>query len=157
MDQSEESRFLAATMNSGTVRVCMRSEGDSSRAWLALRDPARLSLWFGDLDGEWQPGRSGRVDFGDGDFFDVEILDVVESELVEFNWSFLGVGPIARIRWTVISVPEGTEVTVTDHQPDRTAAEVDELMAGWTDFLERLSRFLATGQTSRYGLRDEID
>jgi uncharacterized protein YndB with AHSA1/START domain len=157
MDGSSTSRLPSGIVDGDSIRVRLRTGCDADRVWLAMRDPARLSLWFGDLDRPWQRGGVGRVDFGDGDFFDVVTRDVVEGRLIDFDWSFLGLAPTARIRWTLTSLPDGTEITVADHQADRTPAEVDELVAGWTDFWERLGRFLDTGHTSRYGQRDEID
>jgi uncharacterized protein YndB with AHSA1/START domain len=157
MDESGPARSATATVESGTIRVGIRANRDLGYAWETLHDPRRLAGWFGDLDGPWREGRSGRIRFGDGDFFDVRVRAVVEHRLIEFDWSFLGLGPTARIRWTTTAAPDGTEITVEDHQPDRTAAEVDELVAGWTDFFERLSRYLATGEPSRYGHRDRVD
>jgi uncharacterized protein YndB with AHSA1/START domain len=157
MSESRPATELAATAEAGTVRVGIRTQRPPEQVWPALYDTDRLAQWFGDLDPPWQAGRPARLDFGDGDFFTIDTRQVVVPESIVFDWSFLGVGPSARVRWRVRAVPGGTAVTVEDEQPDRSPAEADELLSGWTDFFERLSRHLATGERTRYDTRDDID
>jgi hypothetical protein len=97
------------------------------------------------------------VEFGDGDFFDIDPLEVAPGAAILFEWRFLGVGPAARVRWRCRPDGGGTEVLIDDVQPGRTPAETDELLSGWTDFAERLARYLRTGRRARYGTRDDID
>jgi uncharacterized protein YndB with AHSA1/START domain len=146
-----------ATVDSGVVRVVIRVDESIDAAWSALSDPTKIEKWFGDLDQPWMVARTGRIDFGDGDFFVVTATEIVEPHLIEFEWSFLGVGPINRIRWTVSARPEGAEIAVEDSDPDRTPAEADQMVAGWTDFFGRLQRFLVTGEPERYQWREDID
>ncbi|MGH3829132.1 MAG: SRPBCC family protein [Pseudonocardiaceae bacterium] len=122
-----------------------------------MSDPASIGKWFGDLDQPWMVARTGRIDFGDGDFFVVTPTEIAEPEFIEFEWSFLGVGPVNRIRWTISSQAEGSTITVEDSDPDRTPAEADQMVAGWADFFGRLRRFLVTGEPERYDWRDDID
>lgn len=150
-------RGPVATVAAGTVRVSIQVSRSPEVAWLALSDPGRLAMWFGQLDQPWFVGRGGRIDFGDGDFFVVTALEVVDGRFVEFEWSFLGVGPVERIRWSVHALPSGAEVVVEDHDPDRTPPEVNQMIAGWSDFLGRLRRYLATGRETRYEWREDID
>ncbi|MCA1561451.1 MAG: SRPBCC domain-containing protein [Actinobacteria bacterium] len=139
------------------VTVDVRVSAPVDVTWRALWDPVRLAGWFGDLDRPWVVGRAGRIDFGDGDFFVVTPTEIVEERLIGFEWTFLGVGPVNRIRWSVRAVPDGTLVLVEDSDPARGAAEAEQLVQGWTDFFARLKRFLETGQRSRYGWREDID
>ena len=157
MDHPEPVQLSTTTIESDTVRVSIRVSQSVEEAWLALWDPVRLSKWFGELDQPWLVGRTAQIGFGDGDFFVVTAIDIVEGKLLEFEWSFLGVGPVERIRWMVNAVPTGAEIQVADHDPDRTPAETEQMVAGWTDFFQRLARWLATGESSRYEWREEID
>lgn len=157
MDHSESMRLGLATVDAGTVRVTIRVGSSINAAWSALSDPAKIGMWFGDLDQPWMVARTGRIDFGDGDFFVVIPTEIVEPELIEFEWSFLGVGPVNRIRWTVSGGAEGSAITVEDSDPDRTPAEADQMVSGWTDFFGRLRSFLVTGEAKRYEWREDID
>lgn len=157
MEHSESIHLGPATVDAGVVRVVIRVDESIDAVWSALSDPTMIGKWFGDLDQPWMVARTGRIDFGDGDFFVVAATEIVEPNLIEFEWSFLGVGPINRIRWTVSPRPEGLEIEVEDSDPGRTAAEADQIVAGWTDFFGRLRRFLVTGKTERYEWREDID
>jgi uncharacterized protein YndB with AHSA1/START domain len=157
VEHSEPVDGALATVGSGIVQVVIRVDASIDAVWLALSDPVRIEQWFGDLEAPWMVGRTSRIDFGDGDFFVATATEIVEPTLLEFEWSFLGVGPINRIRWTVSARPDGAEITVEDVDPDRTPAEADQMVAGWTDFFGRLRRFLVTGERERYEWREEID
>ncbi|GAA5179047.1 hypothetical protein GCM10023322_07820 [Rugosimonospora acidiphila] len=166
MSESGPATGLFASTDAGTVRVGIRSPRPPSEVWPALYEVDRVAQWFGTLDRPWRAGQASRVDFGDGDFFDIGTVAVVPGESITFDWSFLSIGTTARVRWQVIPATAsaagndriaGTEVLVEDRQPGRTPAEADELLSGWTDFFERLSRHLATGQRTRYDTRDDID
>lgn len=157
MEHSEPVAGGLAPVDSGLVRVVIRVDEPIDVVWSALSDPTRVGKWFGDLETPWMVGRTGRIDFGDGDFFVATATEILEPSLVEFEWSFLGVGPINRIRWTVIARREGVEIKVEDFDPDRTPAEADQMVAGWTDFFGRLRRFLVTGESERYEWREDID
>lgn len=139
----------------GTVRVGIRVRAPAGDAWCALADPARLALWFGDLDGPW--GGAERIEFGDGDFFELTTTEVADHASIAFAWRFLGVGPASVVRWTISALPDGTEIEVTDTDAQRSAAAADELAAGWTDFFDRLARHLETGERTRYEWRADID
>lgn len=146
-----------ATAESGVVRVSIHTRRPASDVWSALAEPHSLGRWFGELDQPWQEGRSGRIEFGDGDFFEVTTNEIVERRLIDFEWRFLGLGPLSRIRWTITDFDGQTKVTVEDGDPTRTKAEADQLVEGWVDFFQRLGSYLETGQSTRYEWRDEID
>lgn len=157
MDHSAPVAAPRAGVDSGTVRVGVRVRRPAREAWSALYERDRLAQWFGVLDRPWQVARPGRIDFGDGDFFDVTATGIREGRYLEFEWRFLGAGPAEAIRWSVTAAGGGARVEVTDTGRDRAAAEAGELAAGWTDFLERLARYLATGRPQRYAWRGDID
>jgi uncharacterized protein YndB with AHSA1/START domain len=155
--QPEPHGTLIATAQDRTVRVRIRVRLAPEVAWLALTDPAAVGMWFGQMNSPWLVGRAGRIEFGDGDFFEVTATEIVEGKHVEFEWRFLGIGPVEQIRWTVAALPVGAEITVEDRSAIRTPAEVDQMVAGWTDFFRRLERYLATGEATRYDWREDID
>lgn len=151
-------RVPTATVDAGTVRVSIEVDRSMAASWLALTDPVQVGKWFGEMDLPWFVGRASRIDFGDGDFFVATATEIVEGRHVEFEWSFLGVGPLQRIRWSVKAKPlYGSQLVVEDHDPARTPAETDQMVTGWTDFFGRLARYLGTGRTSRYDWREDID
>jgi uncharacterized protein YndB with AHSA1/START domain len=141
----------------GTVTVSVNLSSTVAATWSALTLKKSLDMWFGTADRSLAAGQTTRVDFDDGDFFDIETRTVAPLRLVEFDWRFLGVGPAARIRWELRPTPYGCAMTVVDHEDQRSDAAVRELRAGWRDFLGRLGHYLHTGQNSRYDWRDEID
>ena len=150
-------RTLSATVSAGIVRVGVDVATSAEEVWSALVEPSRLSRWFGELDEPWQSGRVGQIDFGDGDFFVVKAIEIVPARLLAFEWSFLGVGPVQQIRWEVTARAGQTHVAVEDADPTRSAAEADQMVDGWTDFLSRLVGYLVTGAVTRYDWRADID
>ena len=55
----EEARILGAlglTHGKGLVRIQDRLESSVGEVWSALTDPARLAVWYGDVEGELRQG-----------------------------------------------------------------------------------------------------
>jgi hypothetical protein len=77
--------------------------------------------------------------------------------MVRFRWRFLGVGPESEVRWELDRGAGDTTVTVHDSCRGRPPSEMAQLDAGWRDFLDRLSTYLATGESARYAWREVID
>ncbi|HEX8360362.1 MAG TPA: SRPBCC family protein [Longimicrobium sp.] len=134
----------------GTAELQLELPISADEAWEALTNPVHLERWFGDLFGNLEPGARSRFDFGDGDFFDVETLEVEPRSRIVYQWRFLGTGLTDRITWRVEPAGRGSRVTVTDEQPRRTEDGVKEMLEGWRDFTERLEGFAATGAATRY-------
>src|SRR5262249_26975304 len=142
----------------GTARVSIETTATSPHAFAALVDPARLARWFGTPSGPLVAGGSTRIAFGDGDFFDLADIQIDPPRQLRYSWRFLGLGPSNLITWTVRDSPGGdTVVTVTDDDMPRTAQVVAEMIEGWTDFTGRLRTYLATGESTRYDWRRELD
>jgi uncharacterized protein YndB with AHSA1/START domain len=125
-------------------------------AWRALSEPARIEQWFGTISGELVPGAHVRLDFEDGDFFDIDVERAAQPVL-RWTWRFMGCGPADRIELRVEGSAGGSLVTVTDAEPDRSREQALEMGQGWRDFLSRLQRYLATGERSRYDWRSDVD
>jgi len=142
---------------SGLVSVSTAVPVPLPIVWRAMTRPERVRQWFGDLDQPMAPGAAVRIDFGDGDFFDAHVDELRAEEAVRFRWRFLGVGQEAEVRWELGRGGAGTAVTVTDSCPGRPPSELAQLDAGWRDFLGRLGRYLATGESARYAWRAVID
>jgi uncharacterized protein YndB with AHSA1/START domain len=139
-----------------SVALTLRTPVAPPLAWEALSAPARLGMWFGAFEGELRAGGRGRFEFGDGDFFDVTVDELRAPVALGYRWRFLGTGPECRIRWTLQPDATGTAIRVDDDQPGRGPADRAEMHEGWTDFLERLDRHLATGGDARYGWSKNI-
>jgi uncharacterized protein YndB with AHSA1/START domain len=129
----------------------------SATLWKALTDAEVVSRWFGDLSTTLLPGTEARLDFGDGDYF--AIVDVAASPpgCLGYKWRFLGTGPLSEITWRIEDRREGSRLTVIDSEPMRSRDTVAQLSEGWTDFLRRLQRYVATGKVTRYDWRRDFD
>jgi uncharacterized protein YndB with AHSA1/START domain len=141
----------------GLVVVKVRVNASPETVYSALTDPALTTRWFGDLDGAIEPGRHVRLDFGDGDFFDLDDVVVDRPRSIAYRWRFLGIMPADEIRWSIEPTEFGSIVTVTDREPSRAPEWADAVRQGWIDFTSRLSTFLASGESTRYDWRRTFD
>jgi uncharacterized protein YndB with AHSA1/START domain len=141
----------------GVVNVSIAVPAPIPIVWRAMTMPDQVREWFGDLDGPLAPGVALRIDFGDGDFFDVEVDELRWEETISFRWRFLGVGPESVIRFGLRRGAVQTTVSVLDSCPGRQPSEASQLEAGWQDFLGRLRTYLSTGKSARYVWREVID
>jgi uncharacterized protein YndB with AHSA1/START domain len=141
----------------GTVEVSVVVPGSPDDVWAAITERDLVADWFGNLSGPLDPGSERRLDFGDGDFFDIEGVSMDPPRRLAYHWRFLGVGARNAISWSIDPVSDGCRVTVTDAEDNRTPEGVEELARGWTDFLERLLVYRTTGQNARYDWRREFD
>ena len=139
------------------VVVKVKVNASPARVYTALTDPALTTRWFGDLNGAIEPGRHVRLDFGDGDFFDIDDIVVDRPRSIAYRWRFLGIMPADEIRWSIEPTESGALVTVTDREPFRAPEWADAVRQGWNDFTSRLSTFLACGQSTRYDWRRTFD
>jgi uncharacterized protein YndB with AHSA1/START domain len=103
----------------GMVVVSVLLDVPLVEVWQALTEPQRVARWFGTLTGALRPGTSVRLDFGDGDFFTLEIIQLDPPYLLQYAWRFLGIGPLNTITWQVAPRDKGCQVTVTDSEPER--------------------------------------
>jgi uncharacterized protein YndB with AHSA1/START domain len=148
---------LHRVSGSGSVQVGVSIDRSPAEAWKLITERAALAHWFADADRSLDAPGPIRFDFGDGDFFAAECETVQPGELVAFTWSFLGIGQLDRITWTLEPEGAGVRFTAADRNPGRSPAENQQLLDGWSDFLTRLRDHADTGHTTRYELRDDID
>jgi uncharacterized protein YndB with AHSA1/START domain len=140
----------------GTVAVTAAMRTAVEETWRALLEPERIEQWFGTISGELAPGAHARLDFEDGDFFDIDV-ERAEQPVLRWTWRFMGCGPADRIDFRVERSAGRSIVTVTDANPDRSGEAALEMGQGWRDFLTRLQRYLANGERSRYDWRSDVD
>jgi uncharacterized protein YndB with AHSA1/START domain len=141
----------------GAVQVAVSIHAKPDETWHMLTDQGEVGRWFGDLDHSLSPGKDARLDFGDADFFHIRGVEFQRPAQLKYKWRFLGTGPENAILWRIEPEGTGSLVTVTDEEPDRSAETVQELTDGWTDFLQRLERYSATGKITRYDWRRDFD
>jgi len=141
----------------GCARVSVETSAPAEVAFDALVQSDKLGAWLGTPTTSLRPRGVTRIEFGDGDFFAVEGIELEPPTRLRYVWRFLGLGAKNLITWTV--TPEGsrTVIRVTDEQPERDDLEVEMLCEGWRDFLDRLARYLATGESARYDWRRDLD
>lgn len=147
----------AAALTPGSVNVSVQIDAPIDRVWQSLTEPKVVAQWFGQFDSELVSGGSARLDFGDGDFFDLDSISLSPPYSIEYGWRFLGIGPRDSITWNIRPKGNGCLVTVNDTEEQRTPEAVMMLREGWIDFTSRLVDFHATGQNTRYDWRRELD
>jgi uncharacterized protein YndB with AHSA1/START domain len=141
----------------GRVRFSIGTGAPPERAFRALAGQAELASWFGTPTSPLQAGGRRRIDFGDGDFFELDDIELAPPTRLGYSWRFLGLSTVNLIGWTV--APRrggGAIVTVTDDCEGRSPEGVAEMREGWRDFTGRLARFLETGERTRYDWRREL-
>jgi uncharacterized protein YndB with AHSA1/START domain len=141
----------------GRVVVKVKVNASPAMVYTALTDPVLTTRWFGDLNRAIEAGRHVRLDFGDGDFFDIEDIVVDRPRSIAYRWRFLGIMPADNISWSIEPAESGALVTVTDREPFRAPEWADAVRQGWHDFTSRLSAFLASGESTRYDWRRTFD
>jgi uncharacterized protein YndB with AHSA1/START domain len=141
----------------GTVEVELPVKGSPTDVWRALTEPTEVALWFGALSSTPRLGAHLRLEFGDGDFFDLTVLRADPPHLLQYTWRFLGIGPLAMITWRVAEELNGCRVSVEDADLRRSRAAALELRDGWLDFVGRLQRYLATKESARYEVRSTFE
>lgn len=141
----------------GTAQVSVLVPGTPADLWKALTERDSVGQWFGDLSATLMPGGAYRLDFGDGDYFQITDVVLTPPHRLEYRWRFLGTSPQNTITWDIAAEGKLCRVTVSDAARSRNAAGVAEMIEGWTDFLQRLQDYGATGRNSRYAWRKEFD
>ncbi|MGB9369708.1 MAG: SRPBCC domain-containing protein [Xanthobacteraceae bacterium] len=143
-------------LGGGAVRVSVLVPGTPADAWRALTERDSVARWFGDLSETLRPGGTHRLDFGDGDFFAISKVRLGPPHSIAYDWRFLGTSPTDAIAWSIAAEDGACRVTVTDTEPSRTPSGCDEMIEGWTDFLQRLQGHRVTGRNTRYAWRKEF-
>lgn len=156
MSSSEQS-VVQTEFSAGQVQARVLAPTNQARVWEAITRRNVVCMWFGDLSGDIAEGKNLRLDFGDGDFFTIEDVQIDAQNKVQYSWRFLGTGPRDNIAWGLADKGENCLLTVTDQELARSEKTCAELAEGWTDFLERLERYLRTGDLTRYDWRHDFD
>lgn len=141
----------------GTVQVSVFVPAACESVWTAITRRDHIRKWFGDISDDLKSSGTFRLDFGDGDFFEIDNIELQPKSALRHQWRFLGTGPRNAIAWSIEPDNGGVRVTVTDREDSRSAATVEELTEGWTDFLRRLQVYIASGQNTRYTWRRQFD
>jgi uncharacterized protein YndB with AHSA1/START domain len=143
--------------NPGTVVVTSALSVTPATAWQALTEPEIVGQWFGKLSPPLSQGGSTRLDFEDGDFFNIFDIELQLTGRVHYKWSFLGTSPPDSITWQILPEDIGCVVAVIDADPERSPEWMSMLKEGWMDFVQRLTDHLKTGQNTRYDWRRDFD
>jgi len=147
----------ASTTRPGRVAVSLDVPCSVARAWQALTDPPQLACWFGTVSGPLRTGATLRLEFGDGDFFDLHDVRAEPPTSLQYGWRFMGCGPRDVITWQLQPTVAGTRIALTDDEPGRPTQVAAELRQGWLDFTQRLEQYVRTGQRTRYDWRRQLE
>lgn len=154
---SESELINPNTVPTGTVVVSVEVAATVERVWDSLVEPAVVSRWFGELSEKLSEDGTARLDFGDGDFFALTSISQAPPLALSYDWRFQGTGPLDTIVWNIQPQGNGCLVTVTDSEAGRSHEAAMMLREGWLDFTKRLVEFHATGESTRYDWRRELD
>jgi len=105
----------------GAVNVTVQVSASIEKVWRSLTEADVVAQWFGELSSDLVSGGSARLDFDDGDFFDLDSIVVSPPDVIQYDWRFLGIGPCDSITWRIKPNEAGCLVTVNDMQPGRSA------------------------------------
>jgi uncharacterized protein YndB with AHSA1/START domain len=139
------------------VQVRRDINAPAAMVYQALTEPGIMSRWFGDLRTPLGEGESARLEFGDGDFFDLENIHLDPPFHLRYDWRFLGTGPLDSVEWRITPAPNGCKVKVTDSEAERSENDAAMLRKGWLDFTKRLKDYFATGKPTRYDWRKDFE
>src|SRR5216684_4233774 len=103
----------------GMVQVSVFVPAPQHTVWAAVTRRDEIRNWFGDLSNNLKPGGAFRLDFGDGDFFEIMDVALDRPGVLQYRWRFLGTGPSNAIEWIIAPERDGVRVTVTDREPNR--------------------------------------
>ena len=157
MSQSVRKRVEQQINSYETVEVTRAVQAPVADVWEALTLPDVVEKWFGRLTSPLVAGQPTRLEFGDGDFFEIAVTRLYPPTSVGYSWRFLGIGPRDNISWSIAPKGSGCLVTVRDTEAWRTKEDAALLRKGWLDFTNRLEKFLRKGKPTRYPWRHEFD
>ena len=153
---SEEATYGDASHIHNAVQVTRAIRASADAAWAALTDPEMVRQWFGALSAPLCQGELINLDFDDGDFFVLEVIQVDPPRTLQYIWRLLGIGPKETITWQITPQVEGCLVTVSDVAFQRTADATHALRSYWLDQTARLEHFLCTRTPIRAPWRRDI-
>lgn len=131
----------------------------ADRVWAALTEPDHLREWFAVARGRWAVrGAESTLDFEDGEFFYCATSRSApptgtRAGALEHLWRWNGIGPAARVTWTVAPGADGTAVTVTEEATNPPADWRSWNGQGWPGILDQLAAYLRTGANTRWPWR----
>lgn len=131
----------------------------SSRVWAALVDPDQVGEWLGGCHGGWAVrDRESTLDFEDGEFFYCRTSrstppTAARPGVLTYLWRWVGIGPAARVTWTLTPTPDGTAVTVVEEATNPPSDWRSWNGMGWPGILDQLAGYLRTGTNTRWPWR----
>lgn len=158
MQPSATSQLSGSIKNDNSIEMIVSSLPVSADdCWNLIATDAGTSEWFGRLPEGLIDAAQPRLDFEDGDFFTISDVKALALHSLEYSWRFLGLGAPSRIAWRIETSRHGSSLVLADTSPRRASSQAQELLEGWTDFLERLQRHIDTREITRYPFRSEFD
>jgi len=70
------------------VIVTLATSVSAAQVWQALTETSSVAMWFGSLTAELRPGSPARLDFGDGDFFTLDDIQLNPPYGLQYTWRF---------------------------------------------------------------------
>lgn len=131
----------------------------ASRVWEVLVDPQHIREWFGVCHGGWaELDQESTLDFEDGEFFYCRTYGstpptAARPGVLTYLWRWVGIGPAARVTWTITPKPDGAMVTVVEEATNPPSDWRSWNGMGWPGILDQLAGYLRTGANTRWPWR----
>lgn len=127
------------------VEVSRALRAPPGEVWQALTNPDKLPLWFGTLSSPFRQGRVTTLNFGDGDFYALEVLGLEPLRHLAYVRRNHGIGPKSYLHWRIQPLEGGSLVSLTDREPQRSREAGVSIRQYWLRVTRRLEAFLESG------------
>jgi uncharacterized protein YndB with AHSA1/START domain len=122
------------------ARIVRAIDHDADTVWSWLTDSKLLPQWLAPGELAQEKGGPAKLNFPEsGTNIDSVITDIDPPRLIEYSWSGKG-EPERPLRWEVVPMPGGTQLTLTLRIPDN--EDIARTCAGWEAHLEMLAAAL---------------
>lgn len=139
------SSFQGGEASERTVRLACAIPASQAIVWQALIDPQIVAGWRGSLSAPLVAGAVTTLDLGAGDFSVLEVLNVEPPITLTYGERFMGLGPMATVRWSLSPISVGSLLTVSDHGSQRTPEDTLAARRNCLAITDRLITFLREG------------
>jgi uncharacterized protein YndB with AHSA1/START domain len=136
------------------ISLSIETPADAALAWAYLTDPDLVAEWFTEAMPVGTVGDPYRLDFGDGDVVEGEILELEPGRSFAHGWAWTNAEPRqpTRVAWHVTPLPHGGSRIDLIHDGWAEAGADDAIRddheAYWSGYLDDLRDLLEEAAAS---------